>query len=317
MENRAHALAAGVFMLLFGLAVLATVMWFGGKKETMREVVLVTHQNVTGLMPEAQVRYRGIPVGKVLDIRIDPADMRNILIRIEVRPDVPLTRGTMARLALQGVTSLPHVLLEDSGKDLKLLPDKINGKPPYIPMQPSLLEEIGSTGVDVLREVRGFVHDAKTFTSPENQQSFTAILNHLEDSTRTLKPTLQHLDTNLVQLQRLLSAQNVEKLSQGLQESGPLLSDTRQLVGRLQRVTEKLDQTLGDPASQGVTTLGPRLHGLSDELGQTNQQLQRVLKQLEARPQSLLLGATPPPPGPGEAGFEANNPAGTEVGGMQ
>jgi len=60
--------------------------------------VVVAKQNVSGLNPQAQVRYRGIRVGKVNDIRLDPDDSSNILISIEVNDDVPLTRGTVAKL---------------------------------------------------------------------------------------------------------------------------------------------------------------------------------------------------------------------------
>lgn len=84
MENRSHALIAGLFTLLLGLAAVASVWWFGGKREVSNEFVVVTRQNVTGLSPQGQVRYRGISVGKVQSIDLDPKDVRNILIRIRV-----------------------------------------------------------------------------------------------------------------------------------------------------------------------------------------------------------------------------------------
>ena len=49
MENRAHALAAGFFVLLLGLCVVFALWWFAGKREASREILLVTQGNVTGL----------------------------------------------------------------------------------------------------------------------------------------------------------------------------------------------------------------------------------------------------------------------------
>lgn len=85
MENRAHALAAGIFVLLLGLCVALAAWWFAGKRESSREILLVTQRNVTGLNPQSQVRFRGIRAGKVVDIALDPQDRRSILVRISVQ----------------------------------------------------------------------------------------------------------------------------------------------------------------------------------------------------------------------------------------
>lgn len=84
MENKAHALAAGIFTILFGVAMVLALFWFGGSKEKTTAYLVVTKENVTGLNPQAQVRYRGIRVGKVKDIRLERSDVSNTLILIEV-----------------------------------------------------------------------------------------------------------------------------------------------------------------------------------------------------------------------------------------
>ena len=117
MENKSHAFLAGIFVIVFGLAGIGALFWFGGKKELTRDYVVVTRQNVTGLNPQGQVRYRGIQVGKVKAINLDPEDVRNILIAITISREVPVTRGTIAKLGYQGITGLAHVLLEETGKD--------------------------------------------------------------------------------------------------------------------------------------------------------------------------------------------------------
>ena len=117
MENKAHAFAAGLFVLILGACALLAVFWLGGIQDKTNDYVVVTKQNIGGLNPQAQVRYRGIRVGKVSDIRLDPEDYTNILITISVRDDVPLTHGTVAKLNYQGVTGLAHILLLETGKD--------------------------------------------------------------------------------------------------------------------------------------------------------------------------------------------------------
>jgi phospholipid/cholesterol/gamma-HCH transport system substrate-binding protein len=41
------------------------IYWLSGGRDETHEYVVVTKQNVGGLNPQAQVRYRGICVGKV------------------------------------------------------------------------------------------------------------------------------------------------------------------------------------------------------------------------------------------------------------
>ena len=68
MESRAHALAAGLFTLLLGAACVIAVWWFSGDREAVNDYELVSTGVVTGLNPQAQVRYRGMSAGKVKDI---------------------------------------------------------------------------------------------------------------------------------------------------------------------------------------------------------------------------------------------------------
>src|SRR3972149_10094327 len=102
MENKAHALAAGLFALLLGAALVAAAFWFG--KDDMQYVpfLVTTTTSVAGLKAEAPVRYRGVEVGRVQSIRIEPGVKGDIHIRVGVAEGTPVTRSTFARLGYQG-----------------------------------------------------------------------------------------------------------------------------------------------------------------------------------------------------------------------
>ena len=61
------------------------------------------------------MRYRGVTVGKVENIRLDPEKLQTILIRIAVDRDLPLTKNAYAQLGYQGLTGLAFVQLNDDG----------------------------------------------------------------------------------------------------------------------------------------------------------------------------------------------------------
>ena len=75
MENRSHALVAGLFTLLLGVAVVLAVWWIGGKHEATRDYTVVTRQNVTGLSLQGQVRYRGIRAVSYTHLTLPTSDL--------------------------------------------------------------------------------------------------------------------------------------------------------------------------------------------------------------------------------------------------
>lgn len=304
MENKSHAFAAGLFALLLGVAALLALYWLGGTRDNTHDYIVVTKQNIGGLNPQAQVRYRGIRVGKVSDIRLDPEDYSNILITISVNEDVPLTHGTIAKLNYQGVTGLAHILLLETGKDMAPL-EANDENPPRITMLPSLLDELGETGTATLRQARQLMASADAMLSEENRRHLTATLANLEAASAHLKPALENLNGTLVQVRKVLDDQSVKKLSAAAGEVGPLLTDTRLLVGKMQAATDKFDIAVGDAAAGGASALMPRLNELAVDFSTTSRQLSRVLRILEDTPQGLVFGAPALPPGPGEAGFAA------------
>src|SRR5436190_4171839 len=106
MENRAHAIAAGAFVLGLVAAVIALVVWFTRDGTVRNTYELSTREAVSGLQPQAVVRYRGIAVGKVTSIDFDPKVKGNVRVRITVDEKVPLTTSSFATLSYQGVTGL-------------------------------------------------------------------------------------------------------------------------------------------------------------------------------------------------------------------
>ena len=320
MENRSHALIAGLFTLLLGVAAVLSLWWFGGKSENTRDYLVYTAKSVTGLNPQAQVRYRGIRVGRVESIDLDPADTRNILIRIRIRDDIPVTEDTTAHLGYQGVTGIAHIQLDRPGQngdgesaDSPLLQAATAGDLPRIPMQDSFVQALTDTGTDTLRQIHDLVVNVNRLLNSENRQVLTRALNNFAAASDNAREAS-------TQLRLALSPENLRALQATLQQAeyaagqaGPFFAESRGLVARLQNVSGKLDAVLGDASGSAASATIPRLNELGGELTTTLRQLSRVLQMLEDRPQSLIFGHSKQTPGPGEDGFVApvtvNKPA--------
>jgi len=304
MENKSHAFIAGLFALLLGAAALVALVWLRGTQDSLREYVVVTKYSIGGLNPEAQVRYRGIRAGKVMNIRLDHDDPSDILITIAIADNIPLTKGTVAKLSYQGVTGIAHVLLVDNGKNREPLLSS-DGNPPRIVMIPSLLDEASESGTMALRQAQEVMVAVSALLSEENRRRFAATMANLEVASASMKPALDNMTATLVQVRKLLDDQNLKNISKAAGEVGPLLADTRQLVARMQVTADKLDVAIGDASAGGTSALMPRINELAADFSMTSRQLSRVLRLLEDSPQGLVFGVPAAAPGPGEAGFSS------------
>lgn len=310
MENRSHALIAGVFTVtLITLAVLLAI-WLGRDKIQRVPYEIITRQAVSGLNLQAAVRYKGIKVGNVTDIDFDPAQPGQIILRLEVMPDTPVTAATFATLGYQGVTGIAFVQLDEDDKHPaagRALSGS-DGGITRIPMRPGALQNLEQRGMAILSQAEELTRRLNQLLAPENQQKLMRTVEMAGKAAEQwsqvpaqLEPGLKQLPVVLLQARNTLNG--MEQLSaQATQLSGNLNNLTLQLQakdGPLYRFSQTMD--LLNQNLQGETL--PRLNQLSQDARTSLRSVGQTADQLRERPQSLLFGNTTPLPGPGEPGF--------------
>lgn len=305
MENRAHALAAGLFVILLGLAVALAVWWFGGTRTVTRDLILVTQRNVNGLNPLAQVRYRGMAAGKVISITLDPQDARNIQVLVRVDATLPLTRATTAQLNSQGITGLAYVQLEDSGKSKEMLPID-DDAPPRIPLQQTLMESLGDRANDIVGQLGVLASNLNRALDERNLRH----LNRTMENLATASEGLREMPQLVGSVKAMLSPENMQRLQNILihlertaGETAPLTVEMRAMVGSMQALSKRLEEMTGQIGGEISDTSLPRFNALVSDLQSNSRQMKRILDGLETAPQSLIFGRPAALPGPGEAGF--------------
>ena len=140
MESKSHALAAGAFVLVVLGMLIALAAWLLSDDADTVEYEMATRDAVTGLQEQASVRYKGVNVGKVTNITFSQEG--EVLVRLAISPETPVTKSTYATLNLQGVTGLSFVQLSDHEEDRTPLAAGPNGVP-RIPLHPGLLSIMG------------------------------------------------------------------------------------------------------------------------------------------------------------------------------
>ena len=96
MENKAHALAAGAFVLVITALLALLAVWLT-RDNTQRDLYeMSTSETISGLQPQAPVRFRGVPVGKVELIGFDEKVKGNVLVRVSIDRSAPVTKSAYA-----------------------------------------------------------------------------------------------------------------------------------------------------------------------------------------------------------------------------
>lgn len=288
MENRAHAIVAGLFVIFLSLTVALVAMRFSGSNIQYHSYLVVTRESVSGLNPQSAVHYRGVNIGKVENIEFDPDNLRQILIHILVDENVVLSKSIYAQLGYQGVTGLAYIQLNDTDDigNEQLPPDA------HIPMRRSLLDEVTGSGQDLLTNVNQLVLKMHQLLDDQNQTQVAKILQNIEKVTRSfdgIEPVLNSFTELTI-------------------ESATLVKRLDQLLGEINLAAAKANQKEGifdslSQSAQELATTIPELHKVSNSIIRNSNNLDRVLQQLEENPQSLIFGRPSSLPGPGETGF--------------
>lgn len=318
MENKSHALAAGAFVLAVTALLVAMAMWLTRDKGVTQPFELSTRDTVTGLQPQAAVRFKGVSVGRVTDIGFDPDVAGNVLIRIAVDSNAPLTPTTFATLSYQGITGLAFIQLDDEGKKQEAEPKGSSGIP-RLPLRTSQLGELSARVPELMSKVEEVSERVNQLLSDTNQKNFAKTLEGVAASAASINKITQSLDHTLTQrVDPALAAlpalvNDSSKTMQALQGAAKDVSRTADAFtvtaerlngkdGPIDRLAEGTGALSQAADTFGSTTL-PRLNRVGEDASRAARQLSRTVTNINDNPQSLIFGNGVVHPGPGEPGF--------------
>ena len=320
MENKAHAMAAGAFVLVVSalLALLAVWLLRDNSQRDMYE--MSTSETVSGLQPQAVVRFRGVPVGKVEVIGFDTKVKGNVLIRISIDRAAPVTKSVFATVASQGVTGLGFIQLDDSGTSSeRLVPN--DDDPPRIPLKPGGLDKLLKQSEVIFDQVEQASTKLNRMLAEDNQKRLVTALDSMGQAASNIS-VLSTTLTSILNAQLGPDKVNIPKLVKDMDAAVISLRTTSNQAGRavseIGNTAKRLNEKGGplDKLSEGGTALAtgvetfsaatlPKLGEVADETARAMRQLRRTVNAVDDNPQSLIFGNGPPQPGPGEAGFSA------------
>lgn len=144
MENDKRYFIEGLFIIVLSVAAAFFFMWLAGNGN--RDDVLYRIRfadSVNGLALGEAVKYRGVDVGTVKAMAIDPDDPRLVRVDVMLRKDAPVKTDTKASMKLKGITGAVFVELSGGNPTAQRLVDATpQGQIPEIPSERSTLTNL-------------------------------------------------------------------------------------------------------------------------------------------------------------------------------
>jgi phospholipid/cholesterol/gamma-HCH transport system substrate-binding protein len=195
MEREANYAAVGAFVLLVTLLGVLFVYWYSdtGEHREYNRYEIYFAGSVSGLDKGAAVRYLGVGVGRVVDMRIDPRDSSRVEVVVDIDSRTPISAHTFAALQLQGITGLLYIDLAEDLSNHRMSPAVQGLRYPVIRSAPSRFDVFLASLPEVLANANDVLHRANRMLSDDNINAVSTALGNLHRASTNLPQTLQEL----------------------------------------------------------------------------------------------------------------------------
>lgn len=307
MEHKFNYTIVGLFVLGFLACLIALIIWLtnGFEKVNTIEYKVVTNESVAGLSVNSPIDYRGVNVGKVADIVLNHEDPRYVSIILNIDVGTPIKDDTKAVLMSRGITGIVNVSLTGGTPDSPaLLPTKADHIP-TIPNGPSLSRRLDEALDSVTHSLTELSKKMSTILTTQNIDNFAGILNNTNAFTSDLAALGEKIEAltdkatttlDTIEPEIKEAAASINNFAQHLQGT------TQQLEQMATKVNTTLDtaqSTLGTWGSLGQETNGS-VQNIFPTLENALYNFSLLMQELEAKPNSIIMGKPKQKAGPGE-----------------
>ena len=282
METRAHYVLVGSFVLLMVAGLVGFVVWFGKIQfeAEAKRYEIVFRGSVTGLSGGSPVRYSGVRVGEVRQIKLNEEDPNKVDVIIEVAADTPIREDTVAKLEIQGLTGGLYVLLAGGSPDSPSLKAAAGEAYPVIPSRTSSLAELLEGAPELLENANSLLRRLNHLANAENRSRIAAILANIEETTDAIAGRRQQIeavidDTSATMKNISEASKAVASLATTIERnSADLIKQADATLAAAERLADRLDGTVAANESE--------IAGLITDLRGTSKAITKMADQINA-----------------------------------
>lgn len=207
MENRLSYILIGLFVMILLGAGVFSIVWLGNysDKGNFKFYKVATKESVSGLNDKAPVKLRGVQVGEVRTISINPQNAEEVLVVIRVEEMTPIKEDTYALIEAQGITGLSYIQLQGGtniSADLKT--GTRSEEYGIIHSHPSTFSRLDKTITSLSAKAEMIFEKADRILSEKNLENFATLLENSAKLSASTAKTLTLIESHQKEISQIL-----------------------------------------------------------------------------------------------------------------
>ncbi len=292
MKTRAQRIRLGIFVVTMSV-ILVLIIGLLTTQRLLKEediyYVAYSDVSVSGLEVGSPVKYLGIKVGVIRDIRIDPADVNRIIVKLALKPGTPIKEDAVADINAVGITGLKTIEIRGGSNNASFLKEEA-----FIGQGSSLTEDITGKAEVIAEKMEVVLNNLQAFTQPKNMDKIVNMIDQITLLSNSARSTIEKIDKVL--------EENVDEINTTIRNAGTISArlDTGSVlvmesIVRINKLvnSDTIDQILGSAKEIAVRLQESNLKGLIEELGQvakqTNQLLLKINRDVDQGSEDFII----------------------------
>lgn len=229
METRANYVVVGAFVVLLLIGIVGAAFWIASSEfnREFAEYDIYFTGSVTGLAQGAPVRYNGIQVGRVVELRIDPQNLQQVRVTIEIDPSTPVKSDAVASLETQGLTGVAFVEIAGGSPEAAALQRQAGQRYPVIASRPSGLQQVVANAPEALARLIEVADRVAAVLDDKNRAALAETLDNVRRFSSVIANRSGDIDSSLGD-----AAAAVRELRGALTAGNQALSELKQLLAK-------------------------------------------------------------------------------------
>lgn len=307
METRVNYTIVGLFVIIFSSAGISMAIWlfFGVSHKSYDYYYMFVNESVSGLNVKSPVKYSGVEVGLVSNIKLSQSDPELVRVKLAVDQGTPVSVDTRAELDTQGLTGMAYVELSGGKPGSAPLKAKPGQDYPVIKSEPSLLFRLDAALDHVTGNLETISKGLSSALNQKNTEALGRILENLDGFTDQLNENSAKIDSIIVNLNSTLentseASKNFPELVQHVNESAESFHSMIQVLTEAGEQVKTTFTNTSAMAENFNTQVVPETVEALDHFAALMQKLRGFTGELEDNPAMLIRGRQALQPGPGE-----------------
>ena len=149
-------------------------------------------ESLSGLEEGAQVKFSGVPIGKIAKISYDPHDLTRVKAELKIQEDFPMKKDMCAQTGAMGITGLKYVEILGGTNAAPLVKSGDE-----IPTKRSFMTTISGKAEVIVGKVELLLNHLNQITEPDSLHSIKSVLANLTAITTDFRSFFERMGPDL------------------------------------------------------------------------------------------------------------------------